>query len=95
MTGHRGGGGGDVTREKGRRAIGESTGSCLSLVLLGRGGVTRVEGVNIVKGGGREPLLSANWADNTIITECMRESGAIASLRVLSSLWMHIPTPSP
>jgi hypothetical protein len=46
-----------------------------------------VEGVNIVKGGGRAPLLSANWADNTIITECMRESGAIVSLHVLSSLW--------
>jgi hypothetical protein len=45
-------------REKGKGAIWEySTGSYLSLVLLGRGwrGVTRVVGIDRVKVGGRAP----------------------------------------
>jgi hypothetical protein len=45
-------------REKGRGAIWEySTGSYLSLVLLGRGwcGVTRMVGIDGVKVGGRAP----------------------------------------
>jgi hypothetical protein len=55
----------DETREKGRGAVDLSTRSYISLVLLGREWrgrrtVTRVEGIEIVKGGGRASPLSAS-----------------------------------
>ncbi len=57
-----GGGGGGV---QGRGAMRKNTGSCASLVLLGRGrrgDVTRVERVDRVKDYGRAPPSSARWA---------------------------------
>jgi hypothetical protein len=67
----------DMSREKGRGAILESTGSYISLVLLGRvwmgditrgvGGVERVKGLALAKWACTPP--SATWAENTILTE--------------------------
>jgi hypothetical protein len=58
--------------EKGRGAIALSTGSYISLVLLGGGGeggdVTRVEGVDTVEGVG------GGGFENTIMTECTEKS---------------------
>ncbi len=53
-------------------------GSYFLRVSVGRGfrvgDVTRVEGVDRVKGGGWAPLPSASWAENTIMIECTQES---------------------
>ncbi len=38
-----------------------------------RGGVTRVERIDDMKGGKHAPIPSARWAENTIVTECMQE----------------------
>ncbi len=70
------------TREKGREATDLSTGSYISLVLLGRGRTghaTEVEGVDSVKEGRRALIPSASWAENIIMTECTQEV-AISSL---------------
>ncbi len=80
-----------------RQATRESTGSVLSLVLLGsgRGGggdETQVEGVDIVKGVGRALQPSPSWAENTIMTKSTQESGHRQSTYVLSPLW---PQPRP
>ncbi len=47
------------------------------------GGVTRVEGVDRVIGGGREPPPSASWAKNTVITESTQECGHLQSMSSL------------
>ncbi len=64
---------------RGREAICESTGSFLSLVLLGRGWKG-------LKGAGRSPPPSASWPENTIITAWSGESGHLQSTRTPYSL---------
>ncbi len=81
--------GSDESRAKRRGAVDLSTGSYISLVLLGRGwrgDVTRVEGVDRLKGA---PSPSTSWAKNTNITECTVCKKWTSPVYALSSLWMR------
>jgi hypothetical protein len=46
----------------------------------GEGDVTRLEGVDKVTESGEHPPPSAGWVENTIMTECLQESGRFQSL---------------
>jgi hypothetical protein len=83
------------TREKGREATDLSTGSYISLVLLGRvrtGHATEVEGVDSVKGGRRASIPSASWAENIIMTVNVSKKW-LSPVYVLSSLWSKLYYP--
>jgi hypothetical protein len=77
-------------REKRRGAIDLSTGSYISLGLLGRGcrghRNSSGEGRQSGEGGwamGMSYQPSASWAKNTIMTECAQESGHLQSMYYL------------
>jgi hypothetical protein len=48
--------------------------------------VSRLEGEDIVKEGGRGPPPPARWAENTVTTKITQEKVAIASLCTLLSV---------
>ncbi len=77
-----------LTREKGRGAMWQRTGSCFSLVLLERGwrgrhNSTQVEGIDRVKVGWRASPPSASWTENTL------KGGFFLFLCVLYSTLLH------
>jgi hypothetical protein len=66
-------------RREGRWAICESTGSYLSIVLLGEGACNSSGGLDRVKLGGRVPPTSARRAGKYHHPECTRESVSLQS----------------